>query len=62
MLILIGGCCGWIPAGAEETPKRGISLEVISWNIEWYPGKNRFARGPQMAEHAALVNRQFREM
>ncbi len=49
-------------AGAEETPKRGISLEVISWNIEWYPGENRFARGPQMAEHAALVNRQFREM
>jgi len=47
---------------AEEAPKRGVSLNIISWNIEWYPGKSRFARGPQMAAHAALVNRQFREM
>lgn len=47
---------------AEAPAKRGISLNVISWNIEWYPGKNRFARGPQMAAHAALVNRQFGEM
>ncbi len=47
---------------AEEARKDGVSLKVISWNIEWYPGKTRFARGPQMAAHAAHVNRQFREM
>jgi len=48
--------------GYAENEKRGISLKVVTWNIEWYPGKSRFARGPQMAQHAALVNRQFREM
>ena len=44
---------------ADETAGPNNSLEIISWNIEWFPGKTRFARGPQMAAHASLVNRQF---
>lgn len=47
---------------SEEAGKSSASLKIISWNIEWYPGKSRFARGPEMATHAAMVNRQFREM
>lgn len=47
---------------AEEAKNSSTSLNIISWNIEWFPGKSRFARGPNMAAHAALVNRQFAEM
>lgn len=28
---------------------------MVAWNIEWYPGKRRFARGHEMGAHAALV-------
>jgi len=47
---------------AETSVGAKTSLTIISWNIEWYPGKTRFARGPDMAAHAALVNGQFAEM
>lgn len=30
-------------------------LSVVTWNIEWYPGKKNFARGEDMREHAQIV-------
>ncbi len=39
------------PAAAEES----AAMRVVSWNIEWYPGKRRNARGQEMAAHGALV-------
>jgi endonuclease/exonuclease/phosphatase family metal-dependent hydrolase len=48
-----------ISTRAEEAK---APLRIISWNIEWYPGKNRFARGPEMAAHAALVNPQLAKL
>ncbi|MFU8893115.1 MAG: endonuclease/exonuclease/phosphatase family protein [Luteolibacter sp.] len=47
---------------AEDAKKPATTLDVISWNVEWYPGKSRFARGAEMAAHAAHVNRQFAKM
>jgi len=47
---------------AEKSVGSKTPLTIISWNIEWYPGKTRFARGPEMAAHAALVNTQFSKM
>ena len=49
-------------ARADEAADEAVSLNIVSWNIEWYPGKRRFARGPEMAAHAALVNPQLGEM
>jgi endonuclease/exonuclease/phosphatase family metal-dependent hydrolase len=46
----------------EDAAAPTTTLNIISWNIEWYPGKSRFARGPEMAAHAAHVNRQFAKM
>lgn len=30
-------------------------IQIVSWNVEWYPGKRPHARGEEMAAHAALV-------
>jgi endonuclease/exonuclease/phosphatase family metal-dependent hydrolase len=44
-----------LPA-AEKEPQ---TISLISWNIEWFPGKRRFARGEEMAAHAALVREEL---
>jgi endonuclease/exonuclease/phosphatase family metal-dependent hydrolase len=44
---------------AEERPS---TLSIISWNIEWFPGKRRFARGEEMAAHAALVREELKRL
>ncbi|MCC5839622.1 MAG: hypothetical protein JJT96_05810 [Opitutales bacterium] len=40
------------PAPASRA-EPGIS--IVSWNIEWYPGMRRFARGEEMRAHAERV-------
>lgn len=51
------------PARAEEAVEaQGTSIQIISWNIEWYPGKSRYARGHEMAAHAAQVAPQLTTM
>lgn len=47
---------------AEEAADETISLNIITWNIEWYPGMRRFARGEEMAAHTAIVDPQLAEM
>ncbi|TVP80355.1 MAG: endonuclease/exonuclease/phosphatase family protein [Puniceicoccaceae bacterium] len=37
----------------------GPTLRIVSWNIEWYPGKRRFARSAEMRAHAALVKEEL---
>ena len=49
------------PDAPDATPAK-TSINIIAWNIEWYPGNRRFARGHQMAAHAALVIPQLAEM
>jgi len=43
-----------IAPAAAETPA-AKTIRIVSWNIEWYPGKRPNARGEEMAAHAALV-------
>ena len=52
----------WSVRAEETAADEAISINIISWNIEWYPGKRRFARGHEMAAHAALVNPQLTEI
>jgi endonuclease/exonuclease/phosphatase family metal-dependent hydrolase len=43
-------------AGAEE------SIRLVSWNIEWFPGKSRFANSEQIAAHAAAVQTELKKI
>ena len=49
------------PAAAEESAGDG-DLSVVSWNIEWYPGKKNFARGEEMRAHAAIVQAELQKI
>lgn len=37
-------------------------LDVVAWNIEWYPGKKNFARGEEMRAHAQVVQEELRKI
>jgi len=49
-------------AGQEAAPEPPAGLSVVSWNIEWYPGKKNFARGGEMRAHAAIVQEELQRM
>jgi endonuclease/exonuclease/phosphatase family metal-dependent hydrolase len=37
-------------------------LSVVTWNIEWYPGKKNYSRGSEMVAHAAIVQRELKKI
>ncbi len=47
------------PAHAEDAAPQ-TELSIISWNIEWYPGKRRNADDATAAAHAAVVKETLR--
>ncbi len=49
---------------ADETAPAPASdgLSVVTWNIEWYPGKKNFARGEEMREHAEIVQAELKRI
>ncbi|HMP71998.1 MAG TPA: endonuclease/exonuclease/phosphatase family protein [Kiritimatiellia bacterium] len=50
-------------ADAEPTIETSTPpITIITWNIEWYPGKRRDAHDERAAEHAALVQRELAAM
>jgi endonuclease/exonuclease/phosphatase family metal-dependent hydrolase len=49
-------------AWADETETTPGDLSVVSWNIEWYPGKKNFARGEEMRAHAAIVQAELEKI
>lgn len=54
-LLLIAFCVGVLPMISEAAKP----LTLISWNIEWYPGKQRFAKREAAEEHAKLVREEL---
>jgi len=49
-------------AADQAAPPAGRTIRAVSWNIEWYPGKRRFARGEEMQAHARLVQTELRKI
>jgi endonuclease/exonuclease/phosphatase family metal-dependent hydrolase len=47
---------------ADSAVAAPAGLSIVSWNVEWYPGKNRFARTEQRLEHAALVQAELKKI
>ncbi len=51
------------PAVAEEAePADTQEVSLVTWNIEWFPGRYRFARGERVEDHMAVVQDELREM
>lgn len=44
------------------TPEGAGELKVISWNIEWYPGKKNFARAKEMQKQREAVTAAIKEI
>jgi endonuclease/exonuclease/phosphatase family metal-dependent hydrolase len=54
-----------VPLHAEKSPPASESsgdLSVVSWNIEWYPGKKNHAFGHEMKAHSAIVSEELRRI
>lgn len=43
--------------GAAESAEP-LHLSLVTWNIEWYPGRFRYARRPRQEEHAQAVKQE----
>lgn len=52
------------PASGQETAETAgkDGLSIISWNIEWFPGKKNFARSNDMKKHAQVVSEVLAEL
>jgi endonuclease/exonuclease/phosphatase family metal-dependent hydrolase len=59
-LALAALCGGLLTLNTAAESEGGIS--VVSWNIEWYPGKKNFARGEEMREHAKIVQAELEKL
>jgi len=59
-LALAALCGGFLTLNVCAESEGGIS--VVSWNIEWYPGKKNFARGEEMREHAKIVQAELEKL
>jgi endonuclease/exonuclease/phosphatase family metal-dependent hydrolase len=44
------------------TPEPSGDLTVVSWNIEWYPGKKNHAFGADMKAHSAIVQSELKRI
>ncbi|MBE2179454.1 MAG: endonuclease/exonuclease/phosphatase family protein [Chthoniobacterales bacterium] len=53
-----------MPAAMAQTeaPESQGDLSIISWNIEWFPGKKNFARSDAMKKHAQVVSEVIAEL
>ncbi|MEX1045458.1 MAG: endonuclease/exonuclease/phosphatase family protein [Chthoniobacterales bacterium] len=50
------------PAWAVSAAVAGDGLNIVAWNVEWYPGKKNFARGEEMRAHADVVREELRRI
>lgn len=59
--LYLPGTMLWADAGTEATdePIEALRLSLVTWNIEWYPGRFRYARRPRQEEHAAVVKQEL---
>lgn len=57
LLVLLG----MSPVVAADAPD-AREIKIVTWNIEWYPGKRRFARRAEMDAHAELVKKELEKI
>jgi len=62
LIALIVSLLAGSPAPASDELPSGREIRIVTWNIEWYPGKRRFARGAEMAAHAGVVKQELRQI
>ena len=64
IFLLCLGFTAWVCTADESVSKPGSSsdLSVISWNIEWYPGKRSFAKRAEMTAHADIVQPELKRI
>lgn len=48
--------------GTQGTAEEKDGLKVVSWNIEWFPGKRNFARAKEMQKQAEVVSAAIAEI
>jgi endonuclease/exonuclease/phosphatase family metal-dependent hydrolase len=63
LLVLLAtafGCAHGVHAVGESEETREVS--IIAWNIEWYPGKRRFAVRDERWAHADLVKAELKRL
>ncbi len=63
VLILLLGLAAWSPAvevDIESTDPDTWTL--VTWNIEWFPGRFRYARGERLTQHMAVVQEELKRM
>lgn len=47
---------------AAEAALQDDSITLVTWNIEWFPGRFRFARGARAEDHTALVQAELQRI
>ncbi len=56
------GCAHGGPAIGSPAETDFSQISVITWNIEWYPGKRRFAVREERLAHAEIVKEELRRL
>ncbi|MDX2080704.1 MAG: endonuclease/exonuclease/phosphatase family protein [Terrimicrobiaceae bacterium] len=51
-----------LPLRASAAESAAEPIEFISWNIEWYPGKQRFAKNEAAEAHAVVVRSELAKL
>jgi len=49
-------------AGETVPVAAGDGLNIIAWNVEWFPGRKNFARREEMRAHADLVSAELKKL
>lgn len=63
VLTLFVGLAPWTFANeAESEPIDPATWTLVTWNIEWFPGRYRFAHGERMTDHMAVVQDELKRM
>lgn len=68
IVLALGLCLGALIGVADEVAPpvdeapEPLRITLVTWNIEWYPGRYRFARRPRQMEHAEIVKEAFAPM
>lgn len=49
-------------SASPPSPENQSELKVVSWNIEWFPGKKNFARAKDMQKQREVVSEALKEI